>query len=512
VTNLLSSSYQPPGVYVEDISQDIVFSLGTPENLLCIVAPARGHQDRTEDVMLFSVTPTELDEHGIVQDDTLVLRTLTGQVLVLDADYTVATETIEGEVHTKVTRLPINPATPSPVGVVDGQVVHVSYGYTDSTYYSPKRFSDYVALSAVYGPALSSDPSASDPILSQMSLAAKIAFENGAGEILAMPVDHSTASWQDDFKSTYAKLATDHRVSVLVVITPDSETDTGLKLDPYLLDLRTHCDDAAANGFGRTILTSGSRTYDEVNRAYEVAATTVANKRIVVVYPTRFNITNQLTSQIVEVGGCYAAAALGGRLVYNKVEKSLTRQVVRSFASIPASVQQKMSMSFKNNLSANGVCVIETDQLNRLVVRHGLTTDTTKLTHSEISLVRISDVLVQNIQVGLDNSGLIGDPIDDDMTMRVKGALTGLLERAVNDDVIVSYTQLLVRQQSLPNGDPSVIECQFSYRPAVPLNYIVVKFSLNMSTGVVTDSSGNSFDDSSGLSSGNGSDDSFPHS
>jgi hypothetical protein len=480
------TSYAPPGVYVEDISQDIVVPLapGIPENLLCIVAPALGYQTAVENLAVYSATATALQNAEVSDDVVLVLRTLTGTLLVKDTDYSTSVEVINNANITKILRLPIDPLTASPAGVVDGEVVQATYTYTETGYYTPQRYSDYISLSEVYGPSLSSVPGAADPVISPLSLAAKIAFENGAGEIIALAVEN-TSTWLADFSTAYDKLVTDHRVSVLVVVIPETEAENSTDLIAYLTDLRLHCDGAAANGFGRTVLTGGNVTYDEGSDPYEDVALATVNKRIVVVYPTRYNLYNPNTAETVEVGACYAAAALGGRLVLNAVEKSLTRQVIRSFDSIPASVHQAMTLAFKNNLSASGVCVIETDRLDRLVVRHAVTTDMAALNTREISLVRIADVLSQNIQVGLDSSGLIGDPIDDEMTVRVKGALLGLLERAIMDNVIVSYAQVLVRQQVLPNGDPSVIECQFAYKPAVPLNYITVKFTLNLTTGVI---------------------------
>lgn len=482
------NTYLPPGVYVEDVSQDMVTPLapGIPENLLCIVGPALGYQEVSENISVFSGSATPLSNAGVAQDGSLVVTTLTGTVLAKDTDYTVTVETVAGEAVTKIRRLPADPATASPAGVLEGELVKVTYRFTSADYFTPKVFDDYSTLSAAYGPALSNVLGAADPVASPLSLAAKVAFENGAGSIIALAVDKGAGTWQDAFKAAYDKLVTDHRVSVLVPVLPNAEVDSGTKVGSYLTDLRQHCDASAASGFGRLVLTSGGPTYDETASPFEDVAEAVANKRIVTVYPTRFNIYSPEVNQTVEVGGVYAAAALGGRLVYNDVEKSLTRQPVNSFASIPASVTQKMTMAFKNNLSANGVCVIEPDRTGRLVVRHGLTTDMSALTTREISLVRISDVLLQNVQVGLDNSGLIGEPIDENMTTRVKGALLGLLEAEVSANTIVSYAAVLVRQQALPNGDPSVIECQFSYKPAVPLNYITVKFSLNLNTGAVS--------------------------
>jgi hypothetical protein len=104
----------------------------------------------------------------------------------------------------------------------------------------------------------------------------------------------------------------------------------------------------------------------------------------------------------------------------------------------------------------------------------------------EISLVRVGDVLFELVQTGMDAAGLIGQPIDADMTTKVKGALTGILESAISNEVIDAYDAVAVRQQTLPSGDPSVIEAQFAYRPAVPLNYITVTFAIDLTSGEVT--------------------------
>lgn len=104
-------------------------------------------------------------------------------------------------------------------------------------------------------------------------------------------------------------------------------------------------------------------------------------------------------------------------------------------------------------------------------------------------MIRIADRLYELVQTGMEASQLIGQPIDADMTMKVKAALTSILEQAKQSEVIVDYTDLTVVQQVYPQGDPTIIECQFAYQPAVPLNYIVVRFAVNLNTGDVGDTS-----------------------
>ena len=145
-----------------------------------------------------------------------------------------------------------------------------------------------------------------------------------------------------------------------------------------------------------------------------------------------------------------------------------------------------MTTAFKDNLSKNGVSVTELDRLSRKTVRHGVTTDMSALNYREISLVRTADTLYQMLYTGLEAADLIGQPITLDTTSNVKNIVSGILERAKGDETIIDWQNLLVRQQTTPLGDPTIIEVKFAYRPAVPLNYLSVKFKIDLSSGTVT--------------------------
>ncbi len=484
------TNYAPPGVYVEDVSREVADAINPLLNdeILCIVAPAQGYVTATETLTLSSTVPTTLSNSGVVDDASLVVKTAGGTVLVKNTDYSVTVDDTDPDATvTTLLRLPIDPATASPGGLANNGAVVVSYRYADATYFQPKIFSDYSTLAKNYGPGLN-NVIGGDVVVSPLSFAAKVAFENGASRVMAVAVNHDTSSWVDDFAAAYALTETDHRVSILVPVFPDDAADSASEMTSLLTSLRLHVDQTAANGFGRLVITSAGRAYDDVADPFEDVASSISNKRIVAVYPHRFTAYNSDLGQSVEVGGGYMAAAMGGRLVFNDVQRGLTRQVMNTLTGIPSQIKQKMSRAFMDNLAQNGVTVIEVNRANRLVVRHGLTTDTSSIVSKEISMVRIADVLLSDIQVGLENAGLIGSPIDDEMSTVVKSNVIGILEAEVADSVIVTYGNVLVRQLALPNGDPSVIEVQFSYKPAVPLNYITVSFSLDLNSGAITSS------------------------
>lgn len=493
------TQYQVPGVYVQDVSQPLITAASSGGGVVCVVGLSAGKQSAIESLPLFSTRQTILTHPGAYADGTLVVKKLNGTVLTIDVDYAV---TSNAPAHTGdqgtlgLNRLaaggdPTATGVASPGGVADGDLVQVSYTYTDDDFFTPQIFQagDYDLLAATYGAALATGGplavSEDSQVLSNLTLGAQIAFENGAPAVMAIAVDVGGGTIRNAFKAAYDQVLTDPRVSIIVPVPPHAEINTGTKLGNYISDLRTHCNAAAADGFGRIGIVGGSQDFDETATPLEDVAAAATSKRIVLVYPTRFNIFNSGTSQVFEVDGSFAGAALAGSLAFNPVARGLTRQVVSSFAGLPGSVAAKMTSSFMNNLSSKGVCVIAQDRTSRLVARHGLTTDMSALNTREISLVRVADTLLDDLQSGLDNSGLIGQPIDIDMPTRVKGVLTGILEQDLAADVIAAYGNVLVRQQSLPTGDPSVIDCKFDYAPAVPLNYITVEFSINLTTGTV---------------------------
>ena len=159
--------------------------------------------------------------------------------------------------------------------------------------------------------------------------------------------------------------------------------------------------------------------------------------------------------------------------------------MIGGFGGLPQAEIAAMTNSFMNSLAASGVSVCFINYAGALVCRQGLTTQPGALNYSEISLVRQSDALLIAMQQGLQGSGLIGQPITANMVTTVQEVALGILEAAITNDVIVSYTNLSVVQQVYPSGNPTVITITYSYLPAEPLNYITVTQAVDLSTGLV---------------------------
>lgn len=499
--DISSATYTPPGVYVSDESTPVVTPRGVSTTTVTVIGPALGYMTTSEVVTVYSASATPLSQRGVYASAVVgppaiaapVVTTLAGTVMVYGDDYTFEVVAGSGGASTAITqikRLSANEADltqPSPNGLKDGDQVRVTYAFTGATYYEPTEFEDFDQVVATYGQAMVSvapaSPTASQ-VASPLTMAAKIALENGAASVLCVATNPSVGDFRAQLQAAYKKLEADYRAQIIVPLFVDGAYDahSATNVANLLSDVKLHCESAAADGYGRMAFTGVATTYDNTV-SHDQLAVQQASKRLVLCYPNRLLAFNSAVNASTEIDGFYLAAAMAGRLARNAVARGLTNQSLTSFTGLPATVAQAMTRTFKNNLSKSGVNVAEINQSAQLVARHGVSTNMSSILTQEISLTRIGDTLLQMIQVGMSNAGLIGEPITAETTINVKSALIGLLEQAVSDGIVVSYANAQVRQQS---ADPSVIEGTFSYKPPIPMNYIVVKFAVDLTTGDAT--------------------------
>jgi hypothetical protein len=506
------TSYVPPGVYVQDTSLPVVTPTTVTTNTVTVIGPAIGYQTHTELVQVYWNSNTALAKRGIFVAAVTgppaigapVVKNSAGVTLAAGTDYDFVVDASgtggAANAVTYIKRLGTvdTPSDPSPGGLKDGDAVFVTYNYADTTYYTPQEFTDPSQIAATYGAAVSgstpTNPNASQ-VVCALTLAAQIAMANGASNILALPTNPADGTVKEQFEAAYAKIVTNYKAQLIVPLFVDAapqlsgdpgDAHTADAVLALIQDANNHCVNTSAEGHGRIAFIGFETNYDAVTRNYDAVAQQIASKRTVLAYPNQMSFYNTRLAQTTVVAGYYLAAAMAGRLAGGEVARGLSKTNLTGFNGIPPALAQIQTKSFKDGLSQAGVAVVEQTRTGTLSVRHGVTTDMSGLTSREISLVRTGDVLFDLVQTGMDAAGLIGEPIDADMTTKVKGSLTGILERAVTDSVIRAYTDVAVRQQQLPSGDPSVIEAQFAYAPLIPLNYITVTFAIDLNSGELT--------------------------
>ncbi len=484
MTTDFSRTYMPPGTYIEENESVVVSSSGVPPTLVAIVGQARGYQIVTEQVS-FGGTGVILSRKGVDTASVTVTEVSTRAVVdVTDYDL-VKTNDLGGQDYTVEISATAENSLPDPT------LVFVTYQYTDVDYYEPKRVGSFEDVKNLYGEPLNlTEGSSFDPnyvfVTSPLSLAAKVAFENGASEIITVPATPSTGSASAISSGNRASLkeAMDKTLSLAGVNVVVPVTSGILTADAagVITDTSAHIEAAVLDGYPRSVVVGFGA---EVTTAPDalLQASGVVNRRLKIAYaqPGGLLMYSSGVNGNFQASHTYLAAAYAGKMSSLPVQRSLTRQPLSSFSGLSGSL---LTTTLKNQYAQSGITVAEVNRVGRLVVRDDTTTDRANANTRNPSVVRARDAMVTLIRNGFEESGLIGEPIDEDLIYAVKATMSGYLEESVATETIVAYSGLGVRQR--PNN-PEVIEIQFSYRPAYPLQYIAITFSIDMTTGVAED-------------------------
>lgn len=479
-----SRNYSPPGVYIEESDSTLVSPTGIPPTLVAIVGPGQGYQTNTEQVVLGDVAVV-LAKKGVDTGSAKVTVAATGAT-VPTGDYTL-TKTPGSPTDQNYTTALLAAAAPS---VPVGTTVFVTYRYTDPTYYDPKHFESFEDVKDVYGEPLNTvvaNPSDVNYqyVTSPLSLAAMVAIQNGATELVLVattppPTSASTeaaksAARRSALNAAYSKIENDPSINVLVILPTGIATGDAVGV---LSDLKGALTRTAAQSLFRFAVVGFDPAVDTAPDVL-LATSGAKDRRWMLAYaaPGGLQMYSGSANSSFAVGHQYLAAGYAGRMAFLPVQQAITKQVIAGFSGLAGT---PLSNSLKNQYSGSGVAVSEVDRFGRLSVRHGVTTDMTNVNTREASVVRARDALVTALADGSSASGLIGQPLDEDLLLSIKSAISGVLEAAVADEVILEYTGLTLRQLGT---DPSVVEVKFAYRPAYPLNYIVISFSIDTSTG-----------------------------
>lgn len=473
------TTYQPPGVYVDEEDTPLVSVIGATPSVVAIVGPSVGYRTYTESVVLTGEDDIVLTQEGI-DTNTIVVTAIDGTAYDLATDYDVS---VDGGEDANLATTEDNVTSINRVAtgaITDGETVRVTYQYTDTTYHSPLRLQDFDDVKEAFGEPINT---ATGDITSPLSLAAKLAFDNGAQEVLLVATEGSALVVQrSELDAGLAKLEPVYDLSIVVPL-PVGITGTDLSPGDTITvgtDLALHCEDQSSGGYFRVGIIGYEK---DATISPTTLANSIASERVMLAYPNKMLWYNGWLNQTQEIAGYYLAAAYAGRLVSGQVQDALTKKLIRGFAGIAHDTFSTMTKSNKDSWSDGGVAVTELTRNNTLVCRHGVTTDRTSEMTREISLTRAKDLMMRRLQDTLDASGVIGTAIDGSTTIRVKGIVQGVLEQLVASGAIFAYADLKGRQKP---GSPTVIEVKFMYRPSYPLNYVLISFSIDTTTGAAT--------------------------
>lgn len=369
------------------------------------------------------------------------------------------------------------------IGGTDDELrVRVTYQASPADYWTPTRVTSPAEAEAKYGPALDADGNINSPI----SFAAGLAFANGASELVlqalhaAGPVAPTGAP--SDWTTTLQALRVQEDVNVIVPIVGVGgvvTTSNDSTIASIISAVKTHIDfmrtiDIRCVAICGTDSTLANQGQQATRRSL---AQTFNNEDVTIVSPASYAYINNVNRRI-DVGGQYAAAALAGMLARYPVQATMTRKTMVGLAA----VNEVVDRLEKNRDAAAGLTVLE-NVGGRIRVRHGLTTDVSSVSKSELNVVRSKHYLLDAVHDVLDEQIIGQIPADENAPITVQVAIDGVLQSMKGQGVISDYAGLTAR---LSTVNPTQIDLRFAYKPPFAINYISVEFSIDLGQGSIS--------------------------
>lgn len=481
MTTFRENQYNPPGVYVGQNDQPSSGrSLGVSPSVVAVIGPSQGFRRHSEAVVLNATTAVTLAKQGIMTASVVVTNE-SGTPYAVTDDYTVAqTAGEDGELGAAED----NPTTITRVtngDISSGATVFVSYEFADASQFEPRRFEDPDDIQAFYGAPFESD---GYTVRSPLTLAGHIAL-NTAGEVMLVatrPPDEVDRpdGWEGPFttaarlSSGYAKILNNAAVAIVVPLPVGITGSLGVTIGS---PLTSHVSSAIANGTYRTAVLGAERTSTEEGDA---VAGGVNQRETLLIWPQATNYLNRQRNLVMEVAGYYMAVEVAAIATSNRPQEPLTQKRLPSFPSIPQRLLQGLTRSAKDVLSSNGVSVAEPGSNGGLVIRHGVTTKVGSIYEREFSLVRAEQTIITRMLSSLVSSGFVGGVLNLQTITGLKATVVAILDQLMAQGTIQGYRDVKLR---VTGTDPSVVEVKFAYGPSFPLNYIIVSFGIDASTG-----------------------------
>lgn len=498
---MASTPYVPPGVSVSETVDPSISPLLATASTVALVGLAQGAITKTDIVTLGTEEAVTLP--GVESGDTMASNAI---IKVTDAITPSISEELAGGKYAegKTGFIFSNTAHTVKRGseslIPNGSTVFVTYSYTPASYFEPVLMSSLTDVTNRFGAIYETNGTTINSVL---SYGASIAFENGAQEIILQPLFHrngsvreqptaaqaaEVANWADNFSN----LRDLNAVNLLVPVVGQSAANVSdsvqlqvmqaaqdhvkfMKTQQQYIMLLGGEDASASSSVGQKATLRTHATTLAARYGGEIAEQTV------LVSPSKyFRSTPTSEGTQIAIGGQYMACAIAGMIASRNVSSSLTRKAVAGFIS----VGERRELADKNSDAAAGLLVVE-PKGNSIQIRHGITINTTGgAAKREISVVRAKHVVVESLQGTIENQ-IIGEVIaDGDAPLIVRSTVIAVLEELRLATDIVGYTNV---QAAISSLDPTVIEVRFSYRPAFPVNYVKISFSLDLTTGTLTE-------------------------
>ncbi len=470
--------YQNPNVYVAQAPSPIITSvyLDTVPNILFLAysptLPTNNQTDTFQFTSYSGIQTFTLSQSGTVSNFYLT-NSLTGAPFVSGTNYSGPT-TISG-VTTFTT---ISGSS----FVANNTFIQASYTYTTVAPGTVYTFTDYNSVVNSFGATFVY--SGSLPVInSPATLAANLAFQNGAPQVSLMNIVSASGS-TSDFLTTIQSFAGVDSFDLIVPLVYDTAYNT-LATGPLFKGISEFVTAQANNGiFQRSFIGldgTAAGAASSLNIPINIASD-LSNSRVSVVnlptinYNPGFNSTNGATAGVIALPGYYVAAALAGLWASQAPQIPLTHERINGFTGLV----NQLTSSQETTLQSYGVVVVAQKRNGNIYIRHGLTTDTTNWLTQEISISTVGDFVANNFRENFLASNLIGQALTSSVMSTINNLTIGVLSALKTSGAIQGYTGIDISQD--PNN-PTRVLVSFLYSPTIPLNYINITIAINNASG-----------------------------
>lgn len=348
-----------------------------------------------------------------------------------------------------------------------GSVYYVNYDApkTDE-YYLPQECYDLEEVVSIAGPLLLSDGS-----LNEITLAAQIAFENGANKV-------TFAQQQADTETAWKNaLANLEDVKVNVIVAPGATTTS---MQNTLLNHVTRMSSYTERSERIAFICPTSDTISTI----VAQAEGLASDRMVLMFPPTCQVQvadDDGNEQVYDVNSTYLGAAICGLMTdVDRDEASpITYQALGGFYNLDGKFYKD---SKYNTLTSGGVCCVFNDN-GVIRVNQAVTTNTSSVDKIELSVRNIKDTIQYQSRQLMEKNFVGTKLFIDEIVPRAKSLLDNFCQQKVAEEVFnpkdgdAGYGDIAISQS--PN-DPRELLVSFKFRPVFTLTWVSITYQINI--------------------------------
>lgn len=504
-------TYSPPHVSVTELTSPTGSPIISDASVVAVVGRASGSVRATAAVTLTGTTavaipgfPTgasmvSIDADVVVKDSYLVPENVPATYNT-STGYGSAEFTFDPSAKT-IARVSSGGSGSAGASLIpSGETVYVTYDYLPADYFVAANYTDLSEIEEKYGAALNSDRTA---VNSPVTFAALNAFQGGARTVCVAPLFKRTSAGDPDsvrLQASAAESATTapwthtlyalrdaEDVNLIVPAIGQSSDVSDANLLAIFQEVYTHMRFMQDQYqyiyacFGEDSTTDSAKATKATIRSH---ASTLAGlhggslaEQTFVVNTAKFPLEASQTGTTY-VGGQYQAAKIAGMLAGAKASESLTRNVVPGLTGVAdyRSRQDKLT-------DGEASLLVLDERNNNVIIRHAISLDDSSSARHQISVVRAKHQMIESVRDTLETR-VIGKSVSTSRAaVFVASTVQGVLEDLKADGTIDGFSAISAR---LLSGDPTTVEVRFDYLPIFALDYINIRFSLNLTTQTAT--------------------------